>query len=81
MIAGFKIIRMIFDVAFAFAAIFKKHLAADVMEGAPVFVAAWRSEFVFSLDHFRFADQGSLDFGSSFQYLLFRLSAPRDELS
>lgn len=51
MIAGFKIVGMILDVTFCLAAIFKKHLAANDMERAPLLVATRRSEFMFGLDH------------------------------
>lgn len=49
--ARFKIVRMIFDVALTLTAIFKKHLAANSMEGGPLLVATRRSQFMFALDH------------------------------
>lgn len=66
MVARFEIVRMIFDVGFALAAILKEHLAANVMKRTPLFVVVRRLQFVLSFDHLRCG----LDFGPRFQYLL-----------
>jgi hypothetical protein len=53
MIATLEIIRMVFDVGFSLTTIFEKYCAANVVEGTPLFIAAWRSQFMFDLRHLR----------------------------
>ena len=53
MVAGFEIIRMILDVRVKLSAILEKHLPANVMERAPLFVVSGRAQLMFSDHHSR----------------------------